>query len=139
MKKILIFLSILFCVTGILTLASYFYLKTKTFQFMTGNFIEIFPQKYKAIYFNFPKGARVEGKIHLIKGENINMYLLKKEEFENYKENKEFHPYISFYLTKDKEFLFITPAKDKYYFIFENASSKEIQKLKLNLYIKFSK
>lgn len=138
MRKLLIFLSIFFGVISILILVSYFYLKTETYQFMTGNFVVISPQKYKAVYFDFPKGARVEGKIHLIEGKNINMYLVKKEEFKNYKENREFHPYVSFYLTEDKKFLFISPKKDRYYFIFENNSS-QIQKLKLSLHIKIIK
>ncbi len=140
MKKIFIFLSIFFLVIGILISVSYFYLiKIKTFQFMTGNFIEISPQKYKAVYFNFPKGARVEGKIHLIKGKSINFYLAKKEEFENYKKKGKFYSYISFYSIQDKKFLFISPEKNRYYFIFENNSFTEIQKVKLNLYIRFSK
>ena len=140
MKKILIFLSIFFGVIIILTSISYFYLiKIKTFQFMTGNLIEIPPQKFKAVYFNFPKGARVEGKIHLIKGENINFYLTKKEEFKNYKKTGKFHPYLSFYSIRDKEFIFISPEKDRYYFIFESSSSQNTQKVKLNLYIRFSK
>ncbi len=98
--------------------------------------MEIPAQEYRFFSFNFPKGARVEGKIQMLKGKDINMYLTSKKEFEKFREDKKFKAFLKYISTGNREFLFISPFGDKYYFIFENISLSEDKKLKVNIYIR---
>lgn len=140
MKKFLLTLAIFLLSAGILLIGSYLYIKFKpeTLQVISGNLLEIPPEKYKFFSWNLPKGARVEGKIHMFEGKEINMYIMAKKEFINFKEKRKFTPSLEYISIGDKEFLFISPSKDQYYFIFENKSPYQSKRLKLNLYIKAS-